>query len=122
MEWYIFNNSDKVIVLKDYIFYTSYYDNKAQGSYLITRSNQEVKKLDKLIDFEQNQYRGYTRLNNCIFLEIDGEEKYFTYAQISDNKINLHRLSVEYPKVVAGWYPMSSYSILNETDMFVVIL
>ena len=42
-EEYIFNNSDRVIVLKDYIFYTSYDNEKATKSYLINRKNKEVK-------------------------------------------------------------------------------
>ena len=123
-EEYIFNNSDHVVILKNYIFYTTYSNNEPLKSYLINRKNQEVKELSNVIDFDINEYGGVASLNNIaenrfMFVENDDDMKYYSYAEVTDSKILIQRLPLEYPKEFLGSTPWSYYSILNETDMVI---
>ena len=100
---FFFNVNDEVIVLKDYIFYSTYEDNQVTGSYIINRKTNETIQLENSVDFhfapnEQESadyYFDKSKNNSFIFVEKVENQNIYYYGTIEDNMFK--KIELPYP-------------------------
>ena len=101
---YEFAYNDRIIVLKDYILYSTMFANELKGSYLINKNTSEVKELNNAIyiiidDFYTYDYRMSD--NSFVFLERIDNKYNYSYAEIIDNEMKI--VEIPFDKNQVQW-------------------
>lgn len=125
---YIFNIFDEVIVLKDYILYSTYDSKQVTGSYIINRKTNESIQLNKPIDFhleasEQESYDYYFnrfKNNSVIFVEKVDNQMIYYYGTIVDNLLKKIELPYSYSEtdLISLYDEKTIFLSKNENDFW----
>ena len=116
---YFFNINDDVIVLKDYIFYSTFENNQVTGSYIINRKTDETIQLDNTIEFHlkphelesHDYYFNRAENNSFIFVEKAGNQNIYYYGIIEENIFKKIKLPYAY-------YENDRISLYDEKTIF----
>lgn len=101
---YIFDSSDRVIFMNDYIFYSTFELAKPTGTYILNRKTNEKVQLNENIDLIldplykdlPNIYNSKINGNSILFMESVDNQSYYTYGQFVDNTFKMVRIPYVY--------------------------
>jgi len=116
---YEFSKDDWVIILDDYIVYSTFLDDQLQGSYLITRQDGKVRQLDKSINvlkIDECTNPMHIDENRFLFEEINEGKLFYAYAEVDENQIQISRLPLNHNGLESmhGWY-----SFFSDTEIVI---
>lgn len=101
---YIFDNTDRAILVTDYIFYSTFELAKPTGTYIINRKtngkiqlNEEIDLiLDPLYKHYHNAYNNKIKGNSIVFMESVNGQSTYAYGQFVENTFKIVRLPFTY--------------------------
>ncbi|MBR5795200.1 MAG: hypothetical protein IKY26_03590 [Erysipelotrichaceae bacterium] len=104
---YVFNDTDRVIVLKDYIMYSTVDVIETTGTYILNRQTGETKTLDTNIYLlldpaylnSPTFFYGNKKDNAFIFMEKDGIQSRYVYGVCEDNEFKMYPLPITYSEL-----------------------